>query len=105
MPRILKAAMPLILLFAAGCATRPPPVSLQLGPIICPQSQLNEDAAPPALDQAFVAGLSDEAQAYILDREAWWEGVLATAQDYEADALETCADYNRALEAADAAIG
>lgn len=59
--------------------------------------------APPELDLSQLQGLTPEQGEYITEREAWWETVLANARQMQADSLQTCANYNRELEALDRA--
>ena len=99
MRRILKLAIPLILLTVAACETTPEVGSTGLGPIICPQSLLAVEEAPSEIDPNFVSRLSREDQVYITQRESWWETVLASAEAAKTDALQACADYNRRVNA------
>lgn len=81
----------------AGCATKPQPISLAPGPIICPQSLLTPEEAPPPLAQEVLQQMTPEAATAVQQWGSWWENVLANAEGVKVEALQACADYNRAL--------
>lgn len=97
MPKTQKVAMLLILLCATACASKPPEITLGLGPITCPPSLTVLEGGEEAIDPEFIARLSEEDQRYILQREAGWENSLDRANSKAVDGLQACADYNEAL--------
>lgn len=93
----LKALTLLILLPVAACATRPAPIILTPGQLICPASVLNDEVLPETFNREILQTLPPETRTYILQREVQWEAVAAAGTQAKADALRVCADYNRAL--------
>ena len=86
-----------IALTVSACATPPPPVSLGLGPIICPRSVTEELKGLEEISSEFVSKLSEADQEYILSRETEWEAVVGLGNDSLADAMDACSDYNSRL--------
>lgn len=97
MLKMLKLSLLCTALTVASCATKPQPIMLTPGPIICPQSALTQEVAPGEFDPSILTQMSPAAATYVQEREAWWETVLANAEAAKVDMLHACANYNRAL--------
>jgi hypothetical protein len=95
MHRLLTLSTTLILLFAASCATKPPPVMLGLSHITCPASLQEHEAGPGPFDRAILEALPPPVREYVLDWASQWEETLDAANAKADDALEACDDFNR----------
>lgn len=102
MHRLLKISLLSITLIGAGCATRPPNVSLGLGTVTCPASFLTPAASPDPFAAPILSQMSAEAATYVLERESWWETVLANGEQAKIDGLTFCTDINRLVADAEA---
>lgn len=97
MPKLLKLALMPICLAVTACATPRTPISIGLGPITCPQSLLENDPAPEAIDPNVVRNLPDDIQVYLLAYLSQWEDWGARQVDKHGQSLEACSDYNHQL--------
>ena len=83
---------------AMACASAGPPVTLTLGPIICPASLLLEEPQiPNEISAALLAKLPKEDSDLLVQRDAQWEAAVDEALSRGDDALEACGDYNQRL--------
>lgn len=96
MRQLLKISTLLIALTMTACETSRPQISLGLGPITCPASAMQNIDHPPTLDRPMLDQMTPEASAYVTSREAWWDTVLANAEQIQIDTLNLCRDVNNA---------